>query len=290
MDKVLMDLMARYQCKTDEDYRNSLKEIIQDIALLGLWRAKFFEHAAFYGGTALRILHGLDRFSEDLDFMLLANDPKFRFSKYQEALEKELASFGLTVQMTEKKKTKESKIHSAFLKANTKEHVIKIGLSKKLAESFQHEELTKIKLEIDINPCSEYITETHDLIYPIPFWVRTLSLPSLFAGKLHAVLCRSWGKRVKGRDWFDMLWFVQRQVPVQLPFLEQKMRQTGHYSETGALTKEHLLSLLFTRIDELDIDGAKEDVIRFVHNPQVIEGWSQSAFRKAAKQITRDSE
>ena len=285
MDTVLKDMLTRYQCKTDEDYHNALKEIIQDIALLGLWRAKFFEHAAFYGGTALRILYGLDRFSEDLDFMLLTKDPDFSFGPYKLALENELASFGLTVAVTEKKKTKESSILSAFLKANTKEHLVSVGAPQGVVASSQREELFKIKLEIDTDPCIGYITETRNLILPVPFWIRTLSLPSLFSGKLHAVLCRGWGMRVKGRDWFDMLWFVQRRVPVNLRFLEKKMRQTNHYSANEPLTPARLLSLINARIDELDIERCREDVVRFLRHPGITDGWSQGAFRIAAEQI-----
>jgi predicted nucleotidyltransferase component of viral defense system len=288
MESVLKDMITRYQCVTDEDYHNALKEIIQDIALLGLWRIKFFEHAAFYGGTALRILYGLDRFSEDLDFILLSQDQTFSFAAYQGSLEKELASFGLTVTVAEKKKTKESCIRSAFLKANTKEHILKVGAPKGVVESFQLEELTKIKIEIDIDPCTSYVSETHDLIRPIPFFVRTLSLPSLFAGKLHAVLCRGWGKRIKGRDWFDMLWFVQREVPVRIEFLEEKMRQTGHYSDESPLDRDKLINLLNARIDDLDIDRAKEDVVRFLQNSHRIDGWTLGIFRKAVDLIKFD--
>lgn len=285
MESVLSEMIARYRCQTHEEYRNALKEIVQDIALLGLWRAKFFEHAAFYGGTALRVLYGLDRFSEDLDFTLLERDLSFTFAKYQSALERELLSFGLTVTLVEEEKNQESAIRSAFLKANTQEHLLKIGAPKGVTARFHLEEVAKIKLEIDTDPAKGYIAESRDLLYPIPFSVRTLSLPSLFAGKLHALLCRGWGGRVKGRDWYDMLWFVQRRVPVRLPFLEEKMRQTGHYSDPSPLSPGKLRLLLQQRIDGLDVERAKEDVIRFIRDPRVMDGWSQSLFRTAADQI-----
>jgi hypothetical protein len=200
MNSVLHDLMASYACQTDEDYQHALKEIIQEIALLGLWRAKFFEHAAFYGGTALKILYGLDRFSEDLDFMLLAKKTDFTFSTYQKNLEKELSSFGLSVQMTEKPKARRSRIQSAFLKANTKQHMFLVNVPPIITSRVQQAQTLKIKLEIDIESCQGFTVESHAVLKPMPFWVRTLSLSSLFSGKMHAVLCRTWGTRVKGRD------------------------------------------------------------------------------------------
>ncbi|MGA8165337.1 MAG: nucleotidyl transferase AbiEii/AbiGii toxin family protein [Waddliaceae bacterium] len=285
MDRVLRDMINRYECKTVDDYQNALKEIIQDIALLGLWRAKFFEHAAFYGGTALRTLYNLNRFSEDLDFMLLKMNSEFQLKPYQNALQTELAAFGLTVTVTEKKKTKESAIRSAFLKANTKEHVIRVGAPKGVVTAFQLGEAIKIKLEIDTDPCSGFVTETRNLINPVPFWVRTLSRPSLFSGKMHAVICRGWGKRVKGRDWYDMLWFIQRGTPLDLEFLERKMRQTGHLPEPEILTQKRLLEMLHARIEELDVAEAKEDVIRFIQQPQWLDGWSTETFRVATNKI-----
>jgi predicted nucleotidyltransferase component of viral defense system len=285
MDRVLIDIIARYNCKTDDDYRNAFKEVIQDISLLGLWRAKFFEHAAFYGGTALRILYSLNRFSEDLDFILLKKSPDFKLEPYHRALQKELSSFGLTVTISEKRKTKESPILSAFLKANTKEHIIRVGAPKNIASAFQIEEAIKIKLEIDTDPCDGFVVETRNLLYPVPFWVRSLSLPSLFAGKMHAVLCRGWGKRVKGRDWYDMLWFIQQRIPLNLQFLDNKMRQTAHLADRDVLTLDRLHEFLITRIKELDIEGAKQDIIRFIPIPHWAEGWSKEMFQSAVTQI-----
>src|SRR5271167_580980 len=126
MNSAVVSMLARYQCVTVQDYENALKEIIQEIALLGLWRAKFFEHAAFYGGTALRILYGLDRFSEDLDFSLLEPNPEFRLNPYLGAVQAELQAMGFNVTVESKPKTKKSAIESAFIKAGTREHLLKI--------------------------------------------------------------------------------------------------------------------------------------------------------------------
>ena len=186
----IQNLLDRYDCKNDTEYKNALKEIIQDITLLGLWRGGFFEKAAFYGGTALRILYELDRFSEDLDFTLLEQQDNFNFLQYWEPVKQQLAVFGINVTITEKKKEKITAIHSAFLKTNTKEHILKIGAPGFIGSKFQDQELLTIKLEIDTQPAPGFILQTQELLQPMPFWVRTLSLSSLFAGKMHAVLCR----------------------------------------------------------------------------------------------------
>jgi predicted nucleotidyltransferase component of viral defense system len=285
MEAVLKSLINRYSCQTTQDYQNALKEIMQDVALLGLWRAKFFEHAAFYGGTALRILYGLDRFSEDLDFTLLQKNNDFNFSFYEQGLKNELASFGLTVNINQKVKTRVSSIQSAFLKANTKEHIIKIGAPKSLASVFQEQEVITIKLEIDTEPSAGFNVQSHDLFVPIPFSIRTLSLPSLFAGKMHAVLCRSWGSCVKGRDWYDMLWFIQQNIPLNLSYLEHKMRQTEHYNDAGPLTSEKLKQFLEFKIEQLDIERAKEDVYRFIKDMRFLDGWSKGIFCSAIQKI-----
>lgn len=286
MNSPLVELIQGYNCKTQEDYANALKEIMQDIALLGLWRSKFFEHAAFYGGTALRILYQLDRFSEDLDFTLLKQEPEFSLVPYLNSLKLELESYGLEVQTQEKVKSKESVIHSAFLKANTKEHTIRIGAPQRVIELFQLEENTKVKLEVDTTPCEGFITESKSLFRPIPFFVRTLDLPSLFAGKLHAVLCRDWGKRVKGRDWYDLLWFARKNVQINYQYLDKKLRQTGHFSHDQSLSKEVLKQMLLTRVKNLDISRAKEDVFRFISDPRLLEAWSSELFVDCIEKIT----
>lgn len=189
--------------------------------------------------------------------MLLAKKSDFTFSTYQKNLEKELSSFGLSVQMTEKPKAEQSRIQSAFLKANTKQHMFLVNVPSTITSKFLQAQTLKIKLEIDTEPCQGFTVESHAVLKPIPFWVRTLSLSSLFSGKMHVVLCRTWGTRVKGRDWYDMLWFIQKRIPLNLHFLEQKMRQTAHYSEPQRLTEQHFVSLLFGRIEALDINQAK---------------------------------
>ena len=208
MNEAIVRMLDRYQCRRVEDYVRALREILQEVALLGLWRSKFFEKAAFYGGTALRILYGMDRFSEDLDFSLLKPISDFDLSRYLGALEREIRSFGFEVSVTKREKTAESPVQSAFLKADTLKHLLVIETAEEVARQIPRGQVMKIKIEVDTDPPPGFDTENKFLLHPIPFSVRAFVLPDLFAGKMHAVLCRQWKSRVKGRDWYDLVWYA----------------------------------------------------------------------------------
>ena len=152
MNTAIEQMLKNYQIENIYDQKNAMKEIMQEIVLCGLSRAGFFQKAAFYGGTALRIFYGLDRFSEDLDFSLVTADPDFDLTVYFPVLEKEVRAFGLHVTIQEKEKTKESNIRSAFLKGNTKEHLLLFYADENLAGSVARSEVVKIKFKVDINP------------------------------------------------------------------------------------------------------------------------------------------
>ncbi len=278
-------MLNHYFFTTDEDYENALKEIIQEIALLGLWRSKFFEHAAFYGGTALRILYKLDRFSEDLDFSLLKPNPGFLIESYLSAVKTELTAFGFTVEAVKKEKNIETAIYSAFLKANTAEHLLKIQAPLAVQQRCHAHSLLKIKLEVDTNPPGGFFTETVQLLKPIPFWVNAYSLSDLFAGKVSAVLARNWKQRVKGRDWYDFLWFIQNSIPIHLQHLENRLRHIHFYQDQEQLTPEKMVALLTMRVENLDIDLAKQDIATFIKNQNQLAGWSKPLFFSAIKQI-----
>jgi hypothetical protein len=201
MNEAVGRMLARYEARRLEDYVRALREILQEIALLGLWRSKFFEHAAFYGGTALRILHGIDRFSDDLDFSLIRPSSRFDLSRYSTALQTEIRSFGFEVRVVTKEKEARSAIQSAFLKADTLKQLVVVEAGREMMRELPRGQVLKIKIEVDTDPPPGFETETRFLLHPIPFSVRTYVLPDLFAGKMHAVLCRRWKSRVKGRDW-----------------------------------------------------------------------------------------
>ncbi|MBC8207019.1 MAG: nucleotidyl transferase AbiEii/AbiGii toxin family protein [Kiritimatiellales bacterium] len=285
MNQAIQSMLEPYQCKNTGDYENALREIFQELALLGLWRGKFFEHAAFYGGTALRILHGLDRFSEDIDFSLLRPNPEFNLAPYCRFIENELNAWGFPVAMQVKAKTADSAIESAFLKADTITQMLIIEAPEEVQARVQHNQILRIKLEVDTNPPAGFQTESRYLLQPIPFPVRTYTLPSLFAGKMHALLFRNWGNRVKGRDWFDLVWYISRGIPLDLPHLEARMRQTGHWTEATPLSEQAFREMLMERIRCVDIHSAQKDAERFIRNPDAIAVWSAEFFEQITLKI-----
>jgi len=285
MNRAIASMLARYQRSSLDDHVNALREILQEIALCGLWRAKFFERAAFYGGTALRVLYGLDRFSEDMDFSLLAPDDRFELSRYCGFVEEELISWGFPATVEAKTKTARSAVESAFLKANTREQLLTIDAGSEIAAAIHGRRLLKIRIEVDTDPPPGFSTETKFLLQPIPFSVKVYDPPSLFAGKMHAVLCRGWRTRVKGRDWYDLVWYVARDIPLDLAHLEARMRQSGHYTDSAPLDENAFRLRLAEKIEELDLAGARSEVERFLIDPSTVSVWSRDFFSAVAERV-----
>ena len=285
MTSIIEQLLENYEPKSKYEYESAIQEIMQELSLMGLWRAKFFEHAAFYGGTALRILYGLNRFSEDLDFSLIKPDPHFNLLPFLKSIEEELELSGLKVNVEHKIKHPEGSIRSAFLKTGTLETFIRIGLDDSLKKHTQSNEVIKIKLEIDIDPPSGFTTEIQYLTKPIPFSVRTYTPEDLFAGKMHALLCRPYKVRVKGRDWYDFIWYVSKGFRLHLSHLEMRLRQSGHYTSNNPFTKDVFLALLQEKIKTVDLIAAKEDIRRFIRDPRDLDGWSTEFFTSLLPRI-----
>jgi predicted nucleotidyltransferase component of viral defense system len=280
MNGAIEAMRKRYS--PDYDHASAVKEIIQEIALLGLWRAKFFEHACFYGGTALRLLYGLDRFSEDLDFSLLRPSTSFKLVHYHQAICDELESFGLKVRITQKEKKVDTVVQSAFIKADSPQFDVTVvaGPMRSLRSM-----VYKIKFEIDTQPPGNFKTEVRYLLQPVEFFVKTMSKEDLFAGKMHAVLCRGWKNRVKGRDWFDMVWFCKNQIPLHLGHLEARLKQSGFMGKSESLTQSRFRQLLTDRIAELDVDMARKDILPFIKDTQRLDVWSKSFFLSVIETI-----
>jgi predicted nucleotidyltransferase component of viral defense system len=285
MHDAIERMLAKYEPESVDETVRALREIIQEIALLGLWRARFFEHAAFYGGTALRILHGIDRFSEDLDFSLLQPNPEFSLARFSSALEEEVRAFGFNLRVESVNKSVESAVQSAFLKANTRNELLVIEADERLTRNVPPGQVLKIKIEVDTDPPPGFMTTTRYLLQPIPFAVRCYTLPSLFAGKLHALLFRKWNNRVKGRDWYDLVWYAAHHPQVNLHHLEQRMRQTGQWSGNTRLTAERFHELMNDAIDRLNMEQARQDVSPFVKDQQALDIWSREFFRDVAGRI-----
>jgi hypothetical protein len=285
MNEAIRQMLATYEIRSLDDSLRALREIMQEIALLGLWRSKFFEKAAFYGGTALRVLYGLDRFSEDLDFSLLAKNGDFDLTAYGDALKRELASFGFAVEIESRAKPVGAAIQSAFLKADTRTQMITVEFDKGIIQKVPRNQVLKIRLEIDIDPPPGFSTEVRYLLRPVPFAVRTFSLPDFFAGKMHAVLCREWRSRIKGRDWYDLVWFAAYHPELHLAHLEQRMRQTEHWAGSAPLTAGDLRDLMARRVDGVDIDQIRREVEPFVKDAAALAIWTKEFFLDVASRI-----
>src|SRR5690606_18376520 len=239
-------------------------------------RTGFFEKAAFYGGTALRIFYGLDRFSEDLDFSLLERDPDFSLSKYMEGVRIECASLGMNVAIKEKKKTKHSNVESAFLKPETvwKELTLEGTLPQTGLEDHPN---IKVKIEVDTDPPLGFDTEEKLLLKPFSFYVKCFSLPCLFAGKMHALLFRKWTNNVKGRDWYDLEWYIKKGVSMDLQHFIERTRASGDLPE-GKFTEKEFRQLLTNKIETVKMERVKADAGRFIPDSSRLDIWSRKYF------------
>lgn len=268
---VVEQMLARYPA---EDRAHAVREVMQEIALAGLQRGGFFAKAAFYGGTCLRIFHGLPRFSEDLDFSLLAPDPEFSLEPYFDAMRGEFAAFGFEVEIAAHEKSVESAVVSAFIKQGTSIHDVLV----------RGQRILKIKFEVDTDPPPGFATEERLLVQPYSFYAKCYALPDLFAGKMHALLFRKWKNRVKGRDWFDFEWYVRNAVPLHLAHLEQRARQSGDW-DGGVLDEAGFRHLLQHRIETLGIDQARADVRPFLRDARALDIWSARYFHDLAAKV-----
>lgn len=283
MDDAIRAMIEKRRPRDAADWDRALREVLQEAALAGLWRRGFFDQAAFYGGTALRLFHGLDRFSEDLDFSLLLPDPEWKLSDRLPGLKEEIEAFGFSVELEMKHK---GGIDSAFIKANTKIQLLRNEAPEAVAGSTASNRLIKVKLETDTDPPSDLRSETRRLLEPFPLSVRVVTGPCLFAGKLHACLCRAWKSRVKGRDWYDLLFFVARGIAPDLPHLEARLRQSGHWTVGRRLEIEDVTTMLLGRIEAIDWRQAREDVLPFVRDPRALELWGRELFAEAVARIS----
>ncbi len=284
MDTIIEQMLKSYRTDTLYDKKNAMKEVMQELVLCGLSRAGFFKEAAFYGGTALGVFHGLNCFSEGLDFSLIAKNENFDLMSFFPALEKEITAYGLNMTISEKKKTKDSQIMSAFLKGNTKEHLLMFYGDNAGTSAIAANESIRIKFEVDIDPPALATFEHKYRLLPLPYEVRLYDMPSLFAGKIHAVLCRGWQERVKGRDLYDYVFYLSRKTQVNKEHLLQRLLQTGQLAEGDDASLEKIKQMLYKRFDAIDYKLAKRDVEPFIKDKSVLDVWSPEFF----KQITED--
>jgi predicted nucleotidyltransferase component of viral defense system len=282
-ETMIREWLAEYKPKNQQQAEQALREIMQEIALAGLQRSGFFEKAAFYGGTALRIFYGLDRFSEDLDFSLLDLNPDFSLEPFLTGIITEFKSIGMEVSIKEKIKSNQTHIDSAFLKADTlwKEMVLEGVIPQAGLVSSPG---IRIKIEVDTDPPLDFDTEEKLLLKPFSFYVRCFSLPDLFAGKMHALLFRKWKQRVKGRDWYDMEWYIKRGTELNLDHFLARARNSGNWKEEH-ITREQFMHLLENKIAAVSFKSIREDIIRFIPDDKSIQIWSPEYFKDLIKKI-----
>ncbi len=267
MADIFNQMLSRYNIKTKEDRQNAVHEVMQQICLAGLNRAGFFDKAAFYGGTCLRIFYNLPRFSEDMDFSLTEIDDNFNLENYFDAIANEFTLLGREVQIQKKEKSQDTQIESAFLKDNT--DIVNIR--------FQTDPSVKIKIEVDKVPPLKFKTEHKLLLLPFSFMTRCFTLPGLFAGKIHALIFRKWRNRVKGRDWYDFEWYIRNNVALDFNHFKERAVQSEGVEFTN-LTPDQFKQLLKEKINSTKIEMVKDDVRRFVINPQELNIWSTDYF------------
>ena len=277
-------MLKRYTIENSTDYYNALREVLQEIALAGLYRGGFFDKAAFYGGTCLRIFYNLDRFSEDLDFSLLTPDENFSLEPYFKALKTEFESLGIDIAITQKENKGSTPIESAFLKSDTTMHILSLD-TKNLLKKSPIKQQIKIKFEVDTNPPLGFNTEAKLLLQPFSFYTPCYVAEDLFAGKMHALLFRAWKQRVKGRDWYDFEWYVKNGYALNLEHLTTRARESGDLENSESFTKEFLLQLLEKKIATLDMEMVKVDIRRFIKDERVLDIWSESYFLSLANMI-----
>lgn len=271
MNDMYSQMLSAYELTTEQQKRNATFEVNQQVILAGLYNGGFFDVAAFYGGTCLRIFHGLQRFSEDMDFSLLAPNDDFDFTKYFRPIIDEFAMVGREVEIKKKEKKNFGKVQSAFLKDNTDVYDV----------TFQTEKTIKIKIEVDTQPPLKFKTEQKLLLTPESFMTRCFTLPDLFAGKMHALIYRAWKNRVKGRDWYDFEWYVRHGVPLSFTHLHERAYEFNQED----VTKETFFEKLKERLATADINQVKADVLPFVRNPKELEIWSNDYFLQLANMI-----
>lgn len=279
MNNVFEIMLNKYQPKDNSERENAIKEIVQEIVLSGLSRGGFFDKAVFYGGTCLRIFHGLNRFSEDLDFALLNKDEDFKIEEYFPAIKKELISYGLDMEVVKKEKSKgDNDVQSAFVKGNTQILLMSFFPNNNEVDNVIKDQTIKIKFEIDTDNPKGGVVETKYRLLPAPYEVKVFDEPTLFAGKIHAILCREYKNRIKGRDYYDYLFYCAKGTKINLEYLENKLKNSNKISNDTKLDFPLLKKMLQERFASVDYNLARKDVSSFITDQESLSLWSKELF------------
>jgi len=268
--QIIQKKLDFYDCSTELEEEHAIREITQEVILASLGRTDFFQYAQFQGGTCLRIFHGLNRFSEDLDFLLKEPNHDFELGGYLHSVVQELRAYGydLVVQKAFPKDDSLGKILRLHFRSNSEKR-------RKIS----------VKLEVDTNPPLGSHSETRYLDFPFVSLVTTQDMPSLFAGKIHALLCR---KYMKGRDWYDFLFYSSLRTPINYTFLTSALYQSGPWKgQAMVVDRSWLIEAITQRIDRIDWTLYAEDVARFIKsNEQAsLKLWSSDLFLDQLRKI-----
>ncbi len=271
--KIIQDRLNDYQCFSELEEEQAIREITQEIVLAGLSRTDFSKIAAFHGGTCLRIFYGLNRFSEDLDFMLKKSQTNFTLEPFLKNLTLELKAYGYEFEIIDRSNIN-TNVKKAFLKDSSLgkilmfNHIGKNGYARKI----------KIKIEVDQNPPQGSHFESKFFDFPFIFSTTLQDLPSLFAGKIHALLSREY---TKGRDWYDFLWYTGRNILINFEFLSSALNQIGPWENKNITTDLNwCISNLKEKIMSINWEEIKNDMLPFVKKNEIksIELWEQNLF------------
>ena len=279
------EMIKQYNPETSEEAKAVLKEILQSIVLIGLSKGGFFNKVSFYGGTALRIFYGLNRYSEDLDFTLNEKDENFDFEKYFKYINEVALSYGLELEVSYKSKKIETPIESAFAKLNTFQTFIKLKINSNLTKLIHKDEIMKVKFEVDCNPSLGFKTEHKWLDMPEYALVNVLDPSSLFSGKLHAILCRTYKNNVKGRDYYDLLFYIRKRIKPNFEYLRNKLIETGKLTEEDAFNNDILCKMLVEKIESVDFNQVKRDAQKFLFKNESLDFYSKEFFIEMIKKL-----
>ena len=280
---LIRDRLATYDCTSEIEEDLAIREITQEIILAALGRTDFFKEAAFQGGTCLRVLYGLDRFSEDLDFILKERNPDFTWQKHLGVVTEELAAYGYRIEIQDRS-DRDTMVRKVLIKDTTMEKLVNFRYAGKTGVM----RAIRIRLEVDINPPSGSEYEIRYLDFPFVSSVVVQTLPSLFAGKIHALLCRDY---LKGRDWYDFLWYTARKTPINYRLLSSALAQAGPWKGAGlSVDYSWCMEALRNKIEATDWNAAAEDVRRFVRarDQKSLNLWSRELFLQQLAKIPRE--
>jgi predicted nucleotidyltransferase component of viral defense system len=271
--KLIQDRLDTYNCRSNIEEQHALREITQEVVLAALGRTEFFKDALFQGGTCLRIFYGLNRFSEDLDFILKETDRDFPLQPHLRAVGDELKAYGYDVEIADRSRARMA-VRKAFLKDDSLGRVLQL----KYVDGSGPARKIRVQLEVDTNPPSGSGMEIKYLDFPFISSVTVQDKPSLFAGQLHALLCREY---VKGRDWYDFLWYTSQGVGINYAFLSSALRQQGPWQQQDLQVDWEWCRIhLEDRINSVDWVTARDDVRRFVKASEYpsLDLWSRDLF------------